>query len=227
MTMPEKKVEQPYDPIPAAGWYNQLSRTAMEAMGTKDPKEACTFLKTGVYKIVKKQRAWEQKFPGQITFTLKSEGTLGPDWKARLEEKNKNFKFSPDALSILYSREFHPTKDQEFEVIILHSLDHKWTTQDVMQKAKGIGLITPLPELACLIADKFSNQEILREMGLNSVHVMHLPITINPQSPGMTLSIENDGHTAGMDVELSEADITYGTKDGFAFLVRQPTLIKP
>jgi hypothetical protein len=216
MTESGKKV----DHIDSSVNMNFIALKVMEDMGLDDPKEALRRLREGEYKLTKKKFYWNEEKPNQITFTVKSDGTLGPDWMKRLQKRN--CKLTVDARKILLSDQFHATRDLEYDVVILRSWELNWYTQALMDHAIGMELVLPLPEIACLIQDKFSNREILLEMGLRSIHIMHVPFLEREHSPPMILSINDHGQGSEMDLDFYEADTPWGLKDGFVFLAKQP-----
>jgi len=110
-----------------------------------------------------------------ITFSVTSDGTTGKEWIARLEANG--FHISDSAKNILRSESFKPTSGT-YEVVILKEeffSDDRMTTIKIREEAKNRKLSTPNPEIACLIREKFSDDE-LNDIGIFCVITMHEPI---------------------------------------------------
>ena len=100
-----------------------------------------------------------------IRFSVTSDGTSGKDWISRL--KKKGFRISNYAKSILRSKDFKPTSGVTTDIAILDTLftDNDRITKNIRAYAAtlsfdGRKLSTPNAEIACLIREKFSDEDI-------------------------------------------------------------------
>ena len=114
---------------------------------------------------------------GVIRFSVTSDGTTGPEWIDRLEKKG--FHVNDYAKSLLLSPDFKPLSSGEpIQIIVLKGElfeDGDRITGNIRAEAGRRGLTAPNAEVACLIREKFSGEEI-KEMGLMWLMVMHEPI---------------------------------------------------
>jgi hypothetical protein len=131
---------------------------------------------------VMKNGKWTEK-DGIIRFTVTSDGTTGKEWITRLERRKFNVGYS--AKSLLCSSDFRPTEYVTTEVAILKwelFTDNDRTNHNIRAIAdKRYHLGTPRPEIACLIREKFLDEE-LKKMGFWCILVMHDPITVGDAS---------------------------------------------
>jgi hypothetical protein len=113
---------------------------------------------------------------GVIRFTVTSDGTTGPQWIERLEKQG--YRVSGYALNLILSEEFKPTDEETHNVAVLKGElfnDHFRLRKNVHFEARRRGLMRTHPEVACLIRERFTNDE-MRKLGLWSILVMHQPI---------------------------------------------------
>lgn len=157
---------------------------------------------------------------GVIRFSVTSDGTTGEEWIKRLEDKG--FRVGNYAKSVLRSDDFKPTKGVTTEIAILKGMlftDTDRITKKIRADADKRKLQKPNAEVACLIREKFSDEEI-KATGLVWVVAMHDPIK------------DSDGYLhlllASRDVGGSWLNACYGNPDrgwdrrnGFAFAVSQ------
>jgi len=162
------------------GKLNALVKTIMRQTGENDPNEAVRLINSGEWGVTKPTPSW-RKENGVIYFSVTSNGTTGPEWVA----KQEGF-LSELAKSALLSPDFTPTKGITTDVAVLGvSLfeDDKCITKEIRAEAyagtftQGKKLFDPNAELACLIREKFTDEEIER-MGLWAIVAMHKPISI-------------------------------------------------
>ena len=167
-----------------AGVLNALVKNMMSQMGVKDPNEAIRLVNSREWVILpnpanpEPERKWREE-DGVIYFTVTSNGLTGGEWIKRLE--GMGFRVDDYARNILYSsKEFIPTSGVTFEVEVLKGelfSDDQRTTTDVLAEADKRNLEKPSPEIACLIRDKFTDEEI-KAMGLWWLVVLHGFISI-------------------------------------------------
>ena len=112
-----------------------------------------------------------------FTFTLPAtDVTTGKEWIPRL--KSKGLSISNYANSVLLSPDFKPTTGIITEVAVLKGMllaEKVRITKNIRNIANDRKWITPNPEIACLIREMFTNEEIIA-MGLTGIIAMHEPI---------------------------------------------------
>jgi len=120
-------------------------------------------------------RAWREE-DGVIYFSVASNGTTGKGWITRLE--SKGLCVGDYAKQLLRSPDFKPTSGVTTEIAVLKSLlfnDNDRITEKIRAEAKKRKFIKPSAEVACLICEMFTDEEI-KAMGLVWIVVMHEPI---------------------------------------------------
>ena len=150
---------------------------------------------TALKKFLRKENPWPERRrreqDGVVYFSVTSDGTTGEEWISRLE--SKGFRVSDHAKSILRSDDFRPTSGVITEVAVLKGMlfsDDERITKNIRAKAKrgeftqGRKLSKPNAELACLIREKFSDEEI-EAMGLWAIVAMHEPIEDSDGGPSL------------------------------------------
>lgn len=166
---------------------------------------------------------WREK-DGIIYFSVTSDGTTGPQWFKRLE--NKKISVTGHAQSVLFSDDFKPTRGITTDIAILMGkrFKHKnnyCDSRKILAEGDRRKLLRPNAEVACLIREKFTNEEIGNSMGLPHVVVMHKPIKSFDGTPSFLSVNCYDGDNA-LDTYYINADgSSYGPNDGFAFAVPQ------
>lgn len=159
-------------------------------------------------------RNWREE-NGIIYLTVTSDGSTGLQWIERL--KNKGFEVSESAYWVLRSDDFVPTCGVTSEIAVLKGMLFENTDRFVERinvRADSRQLERPNAEVACLIREKFSDEEI-KAMGLEFILVMHEFIEhrllgANRNSVGRIIYAQ----TGGLDLRLSR-------DFGFAFAVSQ------
>ncbi|MBU3934399.1 hypothetical protein KKC00_00280, partial [Patescibacteria group bacterium] len=120
-------------------------------------------------------RRWSEE-NGLIYFEVTSDGTTGPQWIERLEKEG--FRLSKWAKDVLNSPEFKPTSGTTYRIAILKGTlftDRDRITKKIRAEAERRKLAKPNAEVACLIREMFSDEE-LETMGLWWIVVFHEPI---------------------------------------------------
>lgn len=169
--------------------------------------------------ISKPKRTWREE-NGVIYFTVTSGGTTGAEWIDRL--KKKDYSIGSDyALSVLTADDFRPTAGITTEVAVLKDMHNEGeclcSNETIRKAAKDLNLETPNAELACLICEKFTNDEI-RQMGLRQIVVMHSPINDTDDYPRL-LTIISDGRNRFLEVSWGKVRDRQRYEHGFAFTV--------
>jgi hypothetical protein len=128
--------------------------------------------------VTQPERKWTEK-DGVITFTVTSDGTTGLMWIERLKKGGFSLYSGEKALLKKMATTYGVTteitvlKGELFEDELFSDNDR--TTANIIVEAKRRGLTRPFAETACLIREKFTDEE-LTAMGLNCIIVMHSPI---------------------------------------------------
>jgi hypothetical protein len=141
-----------------------------------------------------------RKQDGVILLRVTSDGTTGPIWIERLEKKS--FEIDFHAKDVLRSDSFRPTFGRTVEVAILDGVipRHNFTRGESVSAA----------EVACLIRDKFSNEDI-EAMGLFTIVVLG-------DSP--FLQITRYGRNGSLDGASDDLDCLWkAPSNGFAYVI--------
>lgn len=120
-------------------------------------------------------RNWREE-NNVIYFSVISDGTTGEQWIARLE--SKGYHVSDYAKSLLRSEDFKPTSGVTTEIAVLKGMifkDADRVTKKIRKNAEDRKFFTPNAEVACLIREMFTDEEI-KAMGLSWIVTMHEPI---------------------------------------------------
>lgn len=143
--------------------------------------------------MVSKPPCSYHELDGVVYFTLISNGTTGKEWIKRLE--GKGYYVCDFAKSLLRSPNFIPTDKVRYEIAVLKSMlfaDKDRTTKNIRAEADKRNLIQPNAEIACLIREKFTDEEI-EAMGLWGIVAMHEPIEDSVGYPDL-LGADRDGY---------------------------------
>ena len=127
-------------------------------------------------------RSWREE-DGVIYFSVTSDGTTGEDWIKRLE--GNGFRVGDYAKQVLRSSDFKPTNGVTTAVAVLKGMlfeDNDRITKKIRAEADKRKLSKPNAELACLIREKFTDEEI-EAMGLWYIVAMHEPINDSGGDP--------------------------------------------
>ncbi|MBU0625489.1 hypothetical protein KKF05_04060 [Patescibacteria group bacterium] len=162
-------------------------------------------------------RDWREQ-DGVIHFTVTSDGTTGEEWIARLE--GKGFCVSEYAKSVLRSSDFKPMNGLTTRIAVLPGAlftDDDRVTRKIWVDAERRGFTKPNPEVACLIREKFSDDD-LAVMGLFWLVTMHEPIEDFVGDSDL-LFANRDGHLLG--AYYGRLDGWWFRNVGFAFVAPQ------
>lgn len=162
---------------------------------------------------------WREE-DGVIYFSVTSDGTTGPQWIDRFEDKG--FRLNDYAKSVFRSPDFKPTSGVTTEVAILKGLlfeDNDRITKKIRAAADQRQLSKPNAELACLIREKFTDKEI-EAMGLWYIVAMHEPINDSGGGPDL-LGASRSDVGRWLRAYYDGPDSGWGRGSGFAFVVSQ------
>lgn len=164
-------------------------------------------------------RSWREQ-DGVIYLSVTSDGTTGPEWIKRLEKKG--FRLSDYAKSVLRSPDFKPTKGVTTEIAILKGMlfeDNDRITHKIRTFAAERKLSAPNAEVACLIRENFSDEDI-EAMGLIWIVTMHEPIKDSVGDPSLLRAGRSvDGRW--LNAYCDKPDDRWNRESGFAFVVSQ------
>lgn len=128
------------------------------------------------------------------TITITGTGLTGKQWITRLWERN--YKVSKWAKEIILSPEFDKQRlkkgEEQTITFVKHSeVGNSPTTEGIQLYAKAKGYGTPSPELALLIREQVSDEE-MEAMGLWYIVSLHDPIKDSGGGPGVLLAYRGD-----------------------------------
>ena len=202
--------------------YGQLSRRVGELVRRVD-EGTIPFKSTmdGIQSLIQPsyECRWKEK-NGVVYFSVTSNGTTGPEWIKRLG--NKGFLLENYAKSVLCSPDFKPTSGVNYEVAILKGMlfeNDDRITRKIRAEASRRNLAKPHAEVACLIRDNFSDEEI-EAMALWWIVVMHEPIKDSDGNPGL-LDVTRNGGGHWLRAYYVRPDDRWSRDGGFAFVVSQ------
>jgi hypothetical protein len=179
---------------------------------------ALKFLR-GELAVSEPTRNWREE-DGVIYFSVTSDGTTGEEWIKRLEDKG--FRVGDYAKSVLRSADFKPTTGITTEVAVLKGMlfeDNDRITKKIRTEAANRKLETPNAEIACLIREQFTDEEI-KAMGLTWIVAMHEPIKDSAGGPRL-LGAYRGGDGRWLRTCYDGPDDGWLREDGFAFAVSQ------
>jgi len=163
--------------------------------------------------------SWREQ-DGVIYFSVTSDGTTGEEWIKRL--KNKGFRIGDYAKQLLRSLDFQPTSGVTTEVAVLKGMlfkDNDRITKKIRAKAGERKLTKPNAEVACLIREKFTDEEI-EAMGLWWIVAMHEPINDSDGDPDL-LSACRSGGGRWLRAYYDRPGCRWLRGIGFAFVLSQ------
>lgn len=164
-------------------------------------------------------RSWREQ-DEVIYFSVTSDGTTGPQWIERLEVKG--FRLSKWAKDVLNSPDFKSTSGVTYEIAVLKGMlwsDNKRITKNIRAEADNRKLTKPNAEVACLIREMFTDEEI-EAMGIVWIVAMHEPIKDSDGDPNL-LSASRDGGGRWLGTTYVRPDDEWVRDVGFAFVASQ------
>ena len=161
-------------------------------------------------------RSWREE-DGVIYFSVTSDGTTGEDWIERLSRTD--VRIGVHAKQMLRSPDFKPTNGMTTEVAVLKGMlfnAQNRTTKNIRSKAKKRKLSNPNAELACLIREQFTDNEI-EAMGLENIMTMHEPLPTFCRDLNLLFA----GRYSVLNACTGMPDAKWQVGSGFAFAVSQ------
>ena len=200
--------------------YGELNLGQVEAVVNKlGGMEGVQKLLCGEITVFEPGRAWREQ-DGVIYFSVTSNSTTGKQWIKRLE--SKGFRLSYHAKRLLRSPDFKPTDGITTEVAVLKGMlfkDNDRITKKIRVEADRRGLTKPNAEVACLIRERLSDEE-LKAMGFWWIIAMHEPINVAGGDPRL-LSVGWHGHSKWLLADYGVSGLMWGRENGFAFVASQ------
>lgn len=170
----------------------------------------------GKLSVSEPTRNWREQ-DGVIYLSVTSDGTTGPQWIERLE--GKGFRIGDYAKSVLRSPDFKSTSGVTTEIAILKGMlfeGNDRITKKIRAEADKRKLTKPNAEVACLIRENLSDEEI-EAMGLWWIVAMHEPI--KDVGALILLSANRDGEGRWLSANWGDPDRRWDRGFGFAFVV--------
>ena len=201
------------------GQLNALVKNLMIQMDIADPIEAVRRVNSGEWVAKATEQKWREE-NGVIFFSVTSDGATGPEWIERLEKQG--FQVGSYAKSVLRSSDFVPTNGVTSEVAVLKGIlfeDDDRITKNIRAEAGKRKLEKPNAEVACLIREKFTDEEI-KAMGLWWIVAMHEPIKDSDGDPNL-LGASRNGDGRWLYANFDKPGLRWNRGRGFAFAVPQ------
>jgi len=180
----------------------------------------------GVYRFLRGEltvsepaRRWREQ-DGIIYFSVTSDGATGPEWIKRLEKNG--FRIDDYAKDVLRSPDFKPTSGVVTEIAVLKGMlfeDNDRITEKIRAEADKKKLTSPNAEVACLIREMFTDEEI-EAMSLWRIVAMHEPIKDSVGDPGLLGASRSDGGR-WLHASYGRPGFRWRRARGFAFAVSQ------
>ena len=199
-------------------WRLQTKINMLVSDGKRDAGEVADALQN-ILNAIRHPR-WHEK-DSIIYFSVTSNGMTGKAWIKRLE--GNGFHIGNYAKQVLRSPSFKPTNGRTTEVAVLKDRlcgYNDRTTATIRAEAGKRNLYTPNAELACLIREKFRDDEI-ETMGLRSIVTMHESINDSHGNPYVLYLMGRYGVGCVLDAFCDRPDNIWGedAAAGFAFTV--------
>jgi hypothetical protein len=207
----------------------------MEYLSTGENFRTVTLLRTGKAKLVEvtetgsegaviptapTQTAWTGDDEGNIHFTLTSNGFTREQWEQHLERRG--WRISDYARQVLRRASDAPTNGVVYNIVVRPGKkisDSDRITKKIRAAADKKGWLKPHWEVACLIHDTFTDEQ-LEQMGLWYIVTMHEPIKDSDGVPGVLCAIRDvDGRW--LDAYCGRPGVSWDGNGGFAFVLPQ------
>lgn len=207
--------------------YGELNLGQIEAIVNKlGGMEGALRLLRGETSFIRFGRNWREE-DGIIYFSVTSDGATSEEWIERLESKGDFLgNFIKD---VIYSKEFKKSSGIRKEIVVLKRMDWKklnlvnlssrdngFVEENVKAFAARYNLEKIDIETACLIKEKFSDQD-LKDMGL--YYIVSLIDGDESVHKRLITSQENTG--CWLDNFYGNSDYFWGSGLGFAFVAPQ------
>jgi len=206
------------DALESNGW---TSEDVTKLKQFKDLKGIKAILNGGA-EIFFPEKKWREE-KGIIYFKVTSDGTTGEQWITRLEKAG--FRLSEYAKELLLSKEFKATTGVVYEIAVLKGslfTDNNRTSKKIRSKAAKLNFQTPNPEIACLIREMFSDDEI-EAMGLTWIVTFHKPIKDSDGDLSL-LDTNRLSDDSWLDASYDFPAGRWDPGSGFAFVFSQVSL---
>lgn len=164
------------------------------------------------------QKRWSMDADGNLVFTVTSDGTTGPEWIARLE--TKCFRLGDWTKFILLSKDFKPTSGILYRLVAIKGTafeEFELTNKNIRARAKKTKWQTPNAEVACLLRENFSDEE-LKAMGVWYLVAMHEPIDDSVGLP-LLLNASRFGGASWLNASCAEPDDEWRGNGAFVFVL--------
>ncbi|MEI6627563.1 MAG: hypothetical protein WCL61_03125 [bacterium] len=153
---------------------------------------------------------------GVIYFKVVSDGTTGEEWIKRLEVDGRVL--TEEVKKLLCSPKFQPTSGVETKVSMIRGSmfsDEERVCGMVYYQAEKRNLSKLNPEIACLICEKFPNEENMK-MDIFWIVVMHDPIKLD-DGQSYVLCVSHDDNIRQLRTRIVNPTRRWGSSHGFAF----------
>ncbi len=204
----------------------------IEWLSTGQNSSAVSLLRTGKAKLIDVSETgsegvviptaptpteWTVDGEGNIHFTLTSNGFTRKQWIQCFERRGCEYTYQ-----VLRRTSEAPTNGVTYNIVVRPSnkiSKVNRTAKKICVAAKQKGWSKPHWEVACLIRDKFTDEQ-LEEMGLWSIVTMHEPVSDAEDTPRLLESTrEGSGHLLGTICHRPNERLS--PLAGFAFVVSQ------
>jgi len=161
---------------------------------------------------------WKKAEDGIIYLSVTSDGTIGPVWKERL--RFSGFDIAADGvMEVLDSPNFNPTSGVTYGVAIIPGKGiekRERNYKKITSMAKRRGLTTPGPEIACLLREKLSKED-LKDMDIGSVVIMH-NLNLAKNHVGYPVLLEISQYSRRPQLETTSRISQFYASSGFVFV---------
>ena len=164
--------------------------------------------------------AWTFDDEGNIHFTLTSNGFTREQWEQHLE--CRGWRIGDYARQVLRRASETPTNGVTYNIVVRPGKkisDSDRITKKIRATADKKGWLKPHWEVACLIRDTFTDEQ-LEQMGLWYVVTMHEPINDSGGNPNL-LSARRDDDGRRLGAYYDGPGDRWHVGGGFAFVVPQ------
>lgn len=165
--------------------------------------------------------AWTFDDEGNIHFTLTSNGFTHKQWEQHL--KRRGWRIGDYARQVLSRATEAPTNGVTYNIVVRPGKkisNRNRITKKIRAAAGKKGWVKPHWEVACLIRDTFTDEQ-LEQMGLWYIVTMHKPIEDSDGDPRL-LGSYRDASGRWLSADRVRSDYYWRGAGGFAFAVPHP-----
>lgn len=191
-------------------------------------KRFAAFIRNGFHLMVQERpepavrtpTAWTVDDDGNIHFSLTSNGMTCEQWEQHLERRG--CRISDYARQVLRRASEAPTNGVTYNIVVRPGKkisDSDRITKKIRAAADNKGWVKPHWEVACLIRDTFTDEQ-LEQMGLWYIVTMHEPIKDSDGDPFLLRS-GRGGDGRWLYAGYGRPDAYWHDDGGFAFAVPQ------